>query len=221
MYRMNAVEEVLNEMAATGRVLSRAEIRTRIASDLRGPRHERDAVVDGVYRAGLKIRNVLGDEDADDADETIANLIGATVEKYASADAGRRDAAAIAANSPGPELDARRAAARQRNAVIAPLHEVLTIAGPSGGVDPRDLAALNLAAGTTAAERTQWEKDVAAAGAKVAEMYAAGQQGASREVARRLAQELGGALAPVGGERDPLADERDPRRLADAVKNRP
>lgn len=212
--------ELLEQAAETGRMPGREELTAALPSVSSRSAREGD-----LNKLRLALRKVVAlrsdDSAADDPEAEIATIID-DCDDGLSGGLSRTLADEIGARRSDGSADRER----RRQANIAkmkqrdPLVELLRLAGPSEGIDPRDLHGLVLRAGLSAEQQQQWRALVEKAGERVARLYAAGNRGDSRDLADKLSEELAGSLAPVPQHRDPLADETDPRALADAIRNR-
>lgn len=218
---------MLRQVAASGGTLpTAAEVRGELHS---GSKNQRDAAYAGIMIAARRIRSAVLDASEDDnPDVAIAEIIETASEQFADVagvDAGedgppsaRRDADAIKASTGGVDRDARIAAARESKRLREPLRELLALAGPGKGVDPRDIDAITLRADISAEQRQAFRAAVQKEGDRIARLYAQGQHGESRAVAEQIAVKLSDSLAPAADHRDPHADVTDPRALAAAIR---
>jgi hypothetical protein len=217
----NPIEELLEEVVRTGEVPTREAITAVIT---RGGESEREEAIRGIRVAAKKILVAQDDDDRSGLEETIADLVQGTGEKFRRV--VRKGADDDRAEMLGQSSYDREGVERRRQANIAeknrraPLVEILRLAGPSQGVDPRDLGGLVLKAELSAEQQQQWRGKVEKAGERVARLHAAGNQGDASDLADELAEDLGEALAPVPAHRDPAADIDDPRQLSDLIRGK-
>jgi hypothetical protein len=212
---MTSIEELLQEVARTGELPDGGEITSVMR---RGRAAEREGARRGLRIAAKKI--IAGaDPEAviEEATAKYGNVAGGGPE--ATESRGRELAAQVVANRDRGDIELRRAEAREAVRRREPIIDVLLSGVRAGGVDPGDLDAFRLAERLSDDQRRDWRLRATAAGERVSRVFREGDQGGARQLARILADDLAGDLAPVA-RRDPLRDEADPRALADAVIRR-
>jgi hypothetical protein len=218
---VNAIREVLAEVVRSGKLPSTDDVDPIFT---RGLISEIQEAKRGLQREALRIRNAQQDDDHSDIEDVVDDIIGAAVAKYGhltKADRNREEAVPEAPTGPDTEgVEGRRRAAQDQRKRVAPLREILALAGRAGGVDGRDLDSLNLRPDTTDEQRVKWRGDVVAAGKRVVRLYNGGNLQESRRLAEDLAERLSAQLAETEPHRDPMADVEDPRQLADAIRGK-
>jgi hypothetical protein len=214
--RMNAIAQLLNEVAKTGEVPDPGEISAVMK---RGQAAEREAARRGIRIAARKIVQLCAEgQDVDDVIATAATTYAPVTARGADGvDAGRRDAALIAGRVE-QNIEKKRAAAREAVRQREPITDVLLSGVRAGGVDPADLDTFRLREDMSDSERREWRVRAAAAGEQVSRVFGSGNQGEARELARELADALAADLA--GPSRpDPLRNA-DGREIAAVIKRR-
>ena len=212
----NALRQLLESVAASGKAATRDEITAGLPSTSTASGRESDRRV--VSTAVKRIVLLRGDDhDSDDPDQEIEDLISATEERF-SAGLADRLAGEIRSSrdNSSAAIDRRRAQAEANRQKISDLVEMLKHAGLEGGVDLHEVRKLRLRPDLTAQQREQFERDVIKAGKRVADIHKSGAQQSARLVAQNAANELSDYLASRQHV-DPLRDEDDPRALAAAI----
>jgi hypothetical protein len=215
-----AIRDLLERVRDDGVLPSTEEIVEVLPST--SSRGEREGDKRRVRVAAKKIVALLsGDSAADDPDMEIAEIIAATDESVSGhITRALMDELTARKQDGSVDREQRRQANIAKMKQRQPLVEILRLAGPQRGIDPRDLYGLPLKAGLSAEQQHQWRAKVEKAGERVARLHRAGNLADAQHLADELAEDLGEALAPVPGHRDPHADVTDPRELADVIRNR-
>jgi hypothetical protein len=214
------IRELLERVRDDGVLPSTEEIVEGLPST--ASRGEREGDKRRVRIAAKKILALLSEDSAaDDPDTEIEETIAATDESVSGhiTRALMDEMTGWHQDSSGDReqrRQANQAAMKQR----APLVELLRMAGPQRGIDPRDLSGLAVKASLSAEQKQEWMAKVERAGERVAKLHAAGNYGDATNLADELAEQLAGSLAPVPAHRDPHAEITDPRALADVIRNR-
>jgi hypothetical protein len=219
----NPLRILLQESAETGQRPAEEAITAAMTS---GSAEQRKAARKAAGITYKRIRNALEDG-GEDVQATIAELIDDTVEAHTAVVGRRADdpnsprnlAAEITAkrDESTTTREERRRDARSRIAHAAPLVELLSHAGPQGGLDDRDLDNFRLRSDI---DPQQWRASVHRAAARVADIYRGGEHGRSREEARAAAEDLSRLVAQPPAHRDPHRDTDDPRELAQAIRGK-
>ena len=212
---MSPIRELLEGVSATGTLPSEADLAAALPSTASASGRLGDKR--GLLTEARKVKALRGPHaESDDPDAEIAEIIEAAEEKFSAGLADRLADQIRGLDNSSGAIERRRQQAQLQRKTVAPLAELLALAGKGDGVDMREVDRLALREGVSAEERNAWRQKVAAAGRRVATIYKSGALQNSRVVAQAAADELGDVLAPPRHV-DPLADVDDPRQLADAI----
>lgn len=149
---MSPIRELLEGVSATGTLPSEADLAAALPSTASASGRLGDKR--GLLTEARKVKALRGPHaESDDPDAEIAEIIEAAEEKFSAGLADRLADQIRGLDNSSGAIERRRQQAQLQRKTVAPLAELLALAGKGDGVDMREVDRLALREGVSAEER--------------------------------------------------------------------